>query len=365
MKVLIYKITLLSLLSPLFYACSNYPTESNTDNPYTGDPNTFLQQFEERLENLRTILKIPGISASIVKNRKIVWAKGFGYADVENGVPATPNTQFRLASVTKTFASTVIMQLVEEGLFSLEDPVSDYGIELAVSDTIRIKHLLTHTSEGNPGTFFNYNGDRYNKLSLVIEQTTGKTFEEELAERIVLPLGLKKTGPSNLNPDFFLITGIDADQFIKNLAQGYASDGTTRLNYPTDFGTAAGLISTAIEVAKYSIAIDNNILLKEETKAQIFTPAVSNSSENFPYGLGWFIQYINGVKIVWHHGHWQAISSLFIKVPEKELAFIILANSDMVNGLSSLSKGNLEKSNVALEFLNAFVFEEGVLPNSL
>ena len=364
MKIQIDRIALIILPILLLTVCSRNPIENKNDNPYTGDPNTFLQMFEERLENVRIVLKIPGISASIVKDKRIVWAKGFGYANVENDIAATTNTQFRLASVTKTYASTIIMQLVEEGLVSLEDPVSAFEINLTASDTIRIKHLLTHTSEGNPGTSFNYNGDRYNELTKVIEKVTDKTFAEVLAERIVLPLGLVKTGPSNLNPAFFQITGIDAAQFILDLAQGYSSDGTSRLDYPSGFGASAGLISTVLEVAKYSIAIDNNVFFSEETKALVFTPAVNNNGENLPYGLGWFIQYINGEKIVWHHGHWQAISSLFIKVQEKELAFIILANSDMVNGLSSLSSGNLKLSNIALEFLNAFVFGDGVLPDS-
>ena len=72
-----------------------------------------IEHFEKQVDDLRTILKVLGMSVVIIKNQKVLWAKGFGFADVENRIPATPTTLFHLASITKTFASTLIMQLVE------------------------------------------------------------------------------------------------------------------------------------------------------------------------------------------------------------------------------------------------------------
>ena len=79
--------------------------------------------LETLLENIRQELKIPAYSAAIVKDQKAVWARGFGYADVENKIPATEHTPYHLASLTKTFASTILMQLVQEGKIKLDDPV--------------------------------------------------------------------------------------------------------------------------------------------------------------------------------------------------------------------------------------------------
>jgi len=108
-------------------------------------------RLETLLESLRQDLKIPAFSAAIVKDQKVIWAKGFGYADVENKIPATEHTAYHLASLTKTFASTILMQLVQEGKVKLDDPVSKYGITLESDGVIRVRHLLSHTSEGNPG----------------------------------------------------------------------------------------------------------------------------------------------------------------------------------------------------------------------
>jgi len=79
-------------------------------------------EFEVELEDLRQKLKIPAFSAALVQDQELVWAKGFGYADLENKVKATPDTPYHLASLTKPFAATIIMQLVEEGALNLDDP---------------------------------------------------------------------------------------------------------------------------------------------------------------------------------------------------------------------------------------------------
>ena len=146
-------------------------------------------QFEAELEYLRQLLKIPGMSAAIVHNQELIWARGFGYADLENRIAATPDTPYHLASVTKPIAATLLMQLVEEGVLNLDDPVSRYGVHLESQGTVRVWHLLTHTSEGVPGSRFNYDGDRYALLGRVIEGASGKPFGELLSERILGRLG--------------------------------------------------------------------------------------------------------------------------------------------------------------------------------
>src|SRR6187549_3581284 len=124
--------------------------------------------FEKRLEQLREESSIPGMAAAVARGDRIIWQRGFGYADVEHRIPATPRTSFHLASLTKPFAATVLMRLVEEGKLSLDAPVSTFGIDLSSPGTIRVRHLLSHTSEGHPGAEFRYNGDRFALLDKVI-----------------------------------------------------------------------------------------------------------------------------------------------------------------------------------------------------
>ena len=153
-------------------------------------------KFEAELESLRQQMKIPGMSAAVVKDGQLVWARGFGFADVENCIPAAPETPYHLASVTKPFAALVIMQLVQEGRLSLDDPVARYGVNLPEGDKVLVRHLMSHTSEGTPGQHYQYNGYRYGQLSKVVQEATGRSLAEWVYERIIQPLGMENTAPS-------------------------------------------------------------------------------------------------------------------------------------------------------------------------
>src|SRR5215208_4578221 len=451
-----------------------------------------IAHLETLLENLRQELKIPAYSAAIVKNQKVLWAKGFGYADVENKIPATEHTPYHLASLTKTFASTILMQLVQEGKVKLDDPVSKYGITLESDGVIKVRHLLSHTSEGNPGEQYRYNGNRFAELDKVIERATGKSFAELVIANILDPLGMNETAPnvprivSTKSPNAtsqaaeaevkaavmdiisgfnsgnvdqierrlvpqqnhfqgdggFLTSFIDAselrgafqagfkvkmevnnleaavygdnaittfltattitppngpvrtegpwrssifwnkqdgtwklvhshqsrlgramftekhhqrfDTVLKILAQPYALDREskiTKISYPQGFSTSAGLISTVLDMAKYDVAIDQNKFLTKETQQLAFTPAVSTKGESLPYGLGWFTQNYKGTKLLWHYGYWTGNSSFILKVPEQNITFIIMANSDNLSRPTDLGSGDALSSAVATAFL--------------
>ncbi|HET6977240.1 MAG TPA: serine hydrolase [Pyrinomonadaceae bacterium] len=457
-----------------------------------------IASLETQLESLRQELKIPAYSAAIVKNQKVIWAKGFGYADLENKIPATEHTAYHLASLTKTYASTILMQLVQEGKIKLDDPVSKYGITLESNGVIRVRHLFSHTSEGNPGEQYRYNGNRFAELDKVIERATGKSFAELLITNILDPLGMNETAPNvptivgtkspntagqeaesevkaavmdivggynssnvdqierRLAPQnnrfpseggfltsfnaselrqafqaqlkiniavhnleaavygdsaiatFFMAATVTPtngtprtdgpwrvsyflnkqdgawklvhahqsplgralitekhqqrfDAVVKTLAQPYALDRefkVTKISYPQGFSTSAGLISTVLDMAKYDIAIDQNNFLTKETQQLAFTPAVSTKGESLPYGLGWFTQNYKGTKMLWHYGYWTGNSSFILKVPEQNITFIIMANSDNLSRPTDLGSGDALSSAIAMAFLKTFIFPE-------
>jgi CubicO group peptidase (beta-lactamase class C family) len=462
-------------------------------------PAARIARFETLLESLRQDLKIPAYSAAIVKDQKVIWAKGFGFADVENKIPATEHTGYHLASLTKTFASTILMRLVQDGKIKLDDPVSKYGIQLESSGTITVRHLFSHTSEGNPGEQYRYNGNRFAELDKVVERATGKSFAELLIANILDPLGMNETAPnvptivSTKSPNAggqaaeaevkaavmdivggynssnvdqiqrrvapqqnrfqgdggFLTSFIDAtelrgvfasglkvkmevdnleaavygdsaiatffmaatitpangparsegpwrvsyflnkqdgawklvhshqsrltvpritekhrqrfDTVTKILAQPYALDREsriTKIEYPQGFSTSAGLISTVLDMAKYDIAIDQNKFLTKETQQLAFTPTVSTKGEPLPYGLGWFTTNYKGTKLLWHYGYWTGNSSFILKVPEQNITFIIMANSDNLSRPTDLGSGNALSSPVGMAFLKTFIFPE-------
>ncbi len=464
-----------------------------------GTDSARIARLEAQLETLRQELKIPAYSAAIVKDQKVIWAKGFGYADVENKVPATEHTAYHLASLTKTFGSTILMQLVQEGKVKLDDPVSKYGITLESDGVIRVRHLFSHTSEGNPGERYSYNGNRFAELDKVVQRASGKSFAELLIANILDPLGMNETAPnvpriiSTRSPNgadpsaeaevkaavmdivagynsgnvdqierrlapqqnrfrgeggllssfvdapelrqafqagfkvnmqvhnlevavygnsavatFFAGTTITPangpprtegpwrcsyfwnkqdgawklvhahqsplggavitekhqqrfDTVSKILAQPYALDREfkiTKISYPQGFSTSAGLISTVLDMAKYDIAIDQHKFLTKETQQLAFTPAVSTKGESLPYGLGWFTQNYKGTRMLWHYGYWTGNSSFILKVPERNITFIIMANSDNLSRPTDLGAGNALSSPVGMAFLKTFIFPE-------
>src|SRR6185503_6134916 len=151
------------------------------------------------------------------------------------------------------------------------------------------------------------------------------------------------------------------DTVQKVLAQPYALDREfkiTKISYPQGFGVSAGLISTVLDMAKYDIAIDQNKFLTKETQQLAFTPTVSTKGEKLPYGLGWFTQNYKGMKLLWHYGYWTGNSSFILKVPERNITFIIMANSDNLSRPTDLGAGDALSSPVGMAFLKTFIFPE-------
>jgi CubicO group peptidase (beta-lactamase class C family) len=295
-----------------------------------------ITDFEKHIEALRRRYHIPSLAAGIVNEKTLAWKKGFGYADVENKIAPDEHTAYHLASVTKTFGAIILMQLVEQGKVSLDDPIAKYGIDLGgrwgSDQRIKVKHLLTHTAAGNvfngykPGYSFKYNGDWYNRLGQVIEKASGKTFGELLSENMIMPLRLANTfaGIDSLRPQ----QPVQGPDTSNRIAKPYNwAGGLHPVQFSYGFGPAAGLMSTVSDLAVYSNAIDEGQFLTPQTWEQVFSPYVTPAGRRLRYGYGWFVRYYMGVKITWHTGWWFGYSALFIKIPERDLTFILLANS--------------------------------------
>lgn len=333
------------------FACSSGPVA-------TEGPVRSLTEFTGRVDTIRQQLGIPGIAGVVMLRDSIVWEGLLGNAKVSTQTPVTRTTPFHIASLTKTFASTIVMQLVEQGLVRLDDSVSKYGVTLPNSGAILVRHLLTHTSDGVPGTAFAYSGDRFALLDNVIQRASGESFAKRVVEQIITPLGLEHTAPNPANASAFAFTSLDRQSFLSSMATGYGrSTGGTPpvVAYPSHFSSAAGLVSTAHEVARYSVALDAGQFISPGTRELVYTPAVGIGGRALPHALGWFVSTVEGQKLVWHYGYWIGNSSLIIKIPARAITFVILSNSDQLSAPFSLGSGNLTSSPMARAFISAFV----------
>jgi len=322
-----------------------------------------IGRLEIELDRLRVGLAIPGFSAAVVKDQEILWARGFGCADIASGTPATPDTPYHLASLTKPIAATVLLQLIEEGHVRLNDPLTAYGFEIPNDKgAILVEHLLSHTSQGEPGRRYHYCGDCFGRIDTVMKAATGKAFRQLVIERVIEPLELGSTMPG---PTGALVGVYDAGQSTRFqdvwdrlatpyvLVRGY---GNVVDRYATYFGSAAGLISSVLDYARFDAAIDRNELISVESQKLAWTPYKSTSGRDLPYGYGWFIQQRGGLNYDWHYGYWNSTSTLYVKVPERGLTFLIFANSDRLSSPYWLGiDANVRRSPAARAFLDIFV----------
>lgn len=356
---------------------------------YRRRPVRSLQDLERELESLRVRAAIPGMSAAIADDGRIIWARGFALANNEEGVAAGADTIYGLASLTKPYGSTVVLQLVQEGKLRLDDEVSRFGITMARRTPVTVRHLLSHTSDDPPGAAYRYDGNAFGALTQVVEHATGQPFAKALADRIIRPLALTSTAPNPSDPQpfwsvvasvnvtpadvdraraAFSASGVDRATIESALSQGYAR-AWGRWMWPTGLvgpmrpvphgftlSTTSGLVASAPDVARFSIAWDEGRLLTDESRAAAWKRPLAPDGTPLPYALGWFVQDIDGRQVIWHYGHGLDSSSLIVKLPAARATFVILANSDGLSRWRGLGdRADVTASPAATLFLNWIV----------
>ncbi|WP_138431119.1 serine hydrolase domain-containing protein [Fodinibius saliphilus] len=335
--------------------------------------------------SLRKANHIPGLAAAVVKDQDIAWSTGFGSSHFDTGDGATfkavtADTPFWIASVTKTFLGLLFLQLEEESVINLHNRINDmpgwdsfcgrlsnsniiFGENLHCDTAITIWNVLNHTVNGEPGTQFLYNPIMYSRLSRYIEYVYGNpiaaaegrqnTMARFIQENILGPADMDRTMSSMWQREKALV--------FFDMAQGFEySDGgfSRKKHLERHLAGGAGIISTVHDLAKYDIALDTGTLGSDQLMEKLFTPAEAPDGTKLPYAFGWYVQDYKGEKLIWHYG-WDekaGFSALYLKVPERNLTFILLANSEGLWWGNPLDEAKVEKSLFAQLFLSHFVF---------
>ena len=292
----------------------------------------------------------------IAKDGTPLLAKGYGYANAEWQIPNTPQTKFRIGSITKQFTSMLIMQLREQGKVKIEDSVCAHVTPCPDAwKPVTVHHLLTHTSgipsytnqaawrqqmmvplspnqvmafvrdlplQWVPGAKFEYNNSGYFLLGLIVEAVTGKKYETALSEMILVPLGLKDTGY-----DW-------SSTILPKRAAGYAGRGAALSNAPPlDMQqpySAGAMYSTVEDLLKWDQALYTSRPLPESAKSVMWTPFLND------YAYGWIVaprdpKLFGGHQRILHGGGINGFSAMIIRVPEAKLTFIVLSNNETAN----------------------------------
>lgn len=302
---------------------------------------------------------VPGFSIAVIDHGRLRAIRAYGWADVEQCIPATDTTLFGIGSISKHFAAVGTLLLVQDGKLSLDDPITRYLPEGEGSwDGITVRHLLTHTSgipdycgdddkypsitldrasspttpellrqiaaaklNFRPGDDWAYSNTGYLVLSALIERVSGEPFPDYMRDHVFRPLGMTRTrfySPIELIPGRATPYHVDSSGVVTH--GPFISDQFSRWG-------DMGMLSTARDMARWSVAMDSLRLLSPELWRQMWTPVRLNQGWSFPYGFGLNVGEIRRDAVVWHDGTFRVgYSSEYLRFPDRGLAVIVLSN---------------------------------------
>jgi len=299
---------------------------------------------------------VPGLSVAVIDRGHVILSQGYGLADVENSVPATANTVYRIASISKSITATAAMKLVEAGKLDLDVPVQKYCPDFPKKPwPITARELLSHQSgirdyrneeesintrhytsikealtqfasdplEFEPGTKMQYTSYGYIVLGCVIEGASGTSYDRYMQQAIFEPAQM----PATLLDDVFAI--------IPHRARGYrvSASGELQNSVFVDVSNkppGSGINSSARDMGNFVAALYSASLVPGAVLDQMLTPATTRAKKPTIYGLGFFrggpISTYRGLQEAGHGGDQQGVSSVLYLLPELQFGVVILSN---------------------------------------
>jgi CubicO group peptidase (beta-lactamase class C family) len=329
-------------------------------------PPSLTAPFETYLELLRQQAGMPGLSAAIVHEGHIAWERGFGYQDLEARIPATPDTPYLVGDISQTVAAMLLLQCVEIRRMDIDGRVSTYGVSIDPDATLR--QVLSHSVPGEGGDTFVYDPQRFSQLTYAMEWCAPQSYRKSVSHRVLERLAMKDSVPGRDLSDRSVVPEELWDPAIleryehvlQRLAVPYRIERRghavrTDVAPVETLNAASGLVSTVRDLARFDAALDDGILLQEDTLQVAWRGVIGRDGLPTPMGLGWFVQTHRNQQIVWHFGHVpHAYSALVVKVPARRLTLILLANSDGLAAPYQLPLGDVTKSIFGNLFLRLF-----------
>jgi CubicO group peptidase (beta-lactamase class C family) len=293
---------------------------------------------------------IPGLSIAVVKEGRVVLRRGYGYANLELGVPASDSTVYQSGSMGKQFTAAAVAMLAEQGRLQLSDTITKWLPEGAkVWSGVTVRHLLTHTSgvaeytdstfdyrkdysedqlvrfaasrplDFQPGTRWSYSNTGYLLLGVLIHRATGRFYGDVLHDLIFVPLGMTTTRI------------ISESDIVPNRAAGYQLVKGRIQNQdwvaPSLNTTADGSLYFSInDLIRWAGSLDQRHVPDSTVLQAAWSPVRLNDGGLYPYGFGWDLTVQRGHPRIGHTGSWQGFKTAIYRYPEFGLTVIALAN---------------------------------------
>jgi len=293
-------------------------------------------------------MHIPGLSLAVVKNGRVIKVAGYGIANLETGTPATPETMYKTASLSKQVIAAAIMLLVQDGKISLDDKANKYLDDPPETwSQITIRQLLTHTSglvrdpadyhpyedrpitavikdsyslplAFQPGEKWLYSNIGYYVLAQVITKASGEAWNKFIAERLFAPAQMTSTR---------LATVAD---IVPHRANGYhrSDAGMENAENWIAIRPSGAFLSNVLDLARWDMFLDSTTLLTPASRKLMWTPVTLNDHTTADYGFGWAINSLFGHARIHHDGQFPGFRSDYERFPDDRLAVIVLANAD-------------------------------------
>ncbi len=297
---------------------------------------------------------ISGISVAVARGGRTLHSAGYGFADLENQLPATAETVYSVGSITKQFTAAAILQLVDEGELGLEDPISGhlpYGPNYAPGVTIR--SLLNHTSgiknyttmerwwrtigvemtpeemvavfqdeprDFTPGSDFSYTNSGYFLLGLILERVSGQPFGGYLNRNLSVPLDLPST------------SDCDDRALVPNRARGYQLLDGEFAHAPyvsmSQAYSAGGVCSNVLDLLQWTRFLSEGAVLGPDGYERMVTPDTLSDGREIEYGYGLAVGFLEGHRRVSHVGATLGFSSFMSHYPDDDLRIAVLSNTE-------------------------------------
>jgi serine beta-lactamase-like protein LACTB len=328
------------------------PHEGLAEAPGYGRWSAAVDSSRELIQAYMGRLGVPGASAAVAVDGRVVWAEGFGLADVENQVPVLPRTKFRIASISKAVTAAAVGLLYQEGRLDLDAPVQRYvpSFPVKAKGTVTTRLLAGHlagvrhyrglefessrhygdvvdalsmfendTLLSVPGTKYSYSTYGWDLISAVIQGASGEKFLTYMRTHVLDPLGMRQT------------VAEFEDSIIVGRGRQYERGRDGRLfNAPyvdnSNKWAGGGYLSTASDLVRYGSSYLEGTLLKPETVTLMWTSQRTTSGEQTGYGIGWFTGSVEGHREVWHTGGAVGGSTILLIRPDDEVVVAILTN---------------------------------------